>query len=278
MNVFEKMAIQIYDDFILFTPTILKAAILLVITMMGAKLSVALICKFFEKKSKFKLVGEEKRIDTIQSIIVSVVRYTIYFIGFTPILEMFGIKMSSVIAAAGVGGLAVGFGAQSLVKDVITGFFILLENQFQVGDHVIIDDLKGIVEEMTLRVTTLRNLNGDVHIIPNGSIVRVTNKCKGTMKTWIEIAIAYEEDIDNVIDKLNNLFNSLENKNILGKAKVIGVTGFGSSEVVLTIMIPCTPLKQWEVETFLRKEIKNMFNKENIEIPYPKRVIMQEKN
>ncbi|PAB58469.1 mechanosensitive ion channel family protein [Anaeromicrobium sediminis] len=268
---------KIYNDLTLYTSHLIKIGTLLIMTIVAVKISTALINKFFENKSKLKIVGEEKRLDTIKGIIVSVVKYTIYFVGLTPILEIFEINIGSLIAAAGVGGLAIGFGAQSLIKDVITGFFILLENQFQVGDYVAVDDLSGIVEEMTLRVTILRDFNGDMHIIPNGTINRLTNKCRGSMRAWIEVGVAYEENIDHVIDRLNYLFDKIENENIIGKAQTLGVTNFGSSEVTIAIIARCTPMNQWDVERFLRKEIKNMFDKEGIEIPYEKRVIIQEK-
>jgi small conductance mechanosensitive channel len=235
---------KIYNDLRLSIPNLIQIGALLTVTIIAVKISTALINKFFENKSRLKIIGEEKRLNTIKSIMVSIVKYTIYFIGLTPILGIFEINIGSLIAAAGVGGLAIGFGAQSLIKDIITGFFILLENQFQVGDHVVVDNLSGIVEEMTLRVTILRDFNGDMHIIPNGTINRLTNKCRGSMRAWIEVGVAYEENIDHVIDRLNHLFDTIENENIIGKAQTLGVTNFGASEVTIGIIARCKPLNQ----------------------------------
>src|SRR5690606_35032709 len=156
-------------------------------------------------------------------------KYVLYFIGTVIILDMFNINTSSILATAGIGGLAIGFGAQSLVKDVITGFFILFEDQFSVGDYVKIDSYEGIVEELGVRVTKLRDFSGELHIIPNGNINTVTNKARGAMRALVKVSIAYEEDIDRAIKILDGVCNRLKqsNKSIEEGPTILGVSDLG---------------------------------------------------
>lgn len=263
-----------------YSGNIIKITLILFIAMMAVRFTNIVVEKFFQNRDKFKMVGEDKRYNTLKGIIKSIIRYTIYFVAFTPILGTLGINVSSIIAAAGIGGLAIGFGAQSLVKDVITGFFILLEGQFQVGDYIETGNKSGIVEEMTLRVTKLRDFNGDVHIIPNGSVDKLTNKSNGNMRAWVDVSIAYEENIDNAMEVLGQLCKEIANSSdkIMEGPTVLGVTKFGDSEVVLSIIARTIPMEQWAVERLLRKRIKETFEEKGIEIPYPRRVILQKDN
>jgi small conductance mechanosensitive channel len=198
-------------------------------------------------------------------------------VAFTPILEILGVNISSLIAAAGVGGLAIGFGAQSLVKDVITGFFILFEDQFHVGDYIETGGKSGIVEEMALRVTKMRDFNGDLHIVPNGSIDKVTNKCRGNMRALVEIGIAYEENIDNAIRVMDEVCKEVahENDKIIEGPTVLGVTRLGEYDVIISVMAKTQPMEQWAVERELRKRIKERLDDRGIEIPYPRRMVIQ---
>ncbi|MCT4605830.1 MAG: mechanosensitive ion channel family protein [Marinisporobacter sp.] len=262
----------------MYTGDFIKIILIFIAMVLAVRLANMAINKFFDNREKFKIRGEEKRINTIKGITNSIVRYTIYFVAFTPILQTVGIDISSLIAAAGIGGLAIGFGAQNLVRDMISGFFILLEDQFQVGDHVEIGTKSGIIEDMALRVTTIRDLNGDLHIIPNGSIDIVTNKCRGNMRAWVDVGIAYEENIDNAMQVLKELCEELakENEKIMEGPTVLGVTNLGESDVVLSVIAKTVPLEQWAVERELRKKIKERFDEEGIEIPYPRRVVIRD--
>ncbi|MBF8982302.1 mechanosensitive ion channel family protein [Lutibacter sp. B2] len=266
-----------YKVFTTHIKDMIEIILILFVMRFSIRFSHVLVNRFFENKYKLKVVGEENRLKTIKGIIKSVLKYTIYFIGFTPILEVFGISISSIIAAAGIGGIAIGFGAQSLVKDVITGFFILFENQFRIGDHIVVGDKSGIVEEMTLRVTTLKDFNGDIHIVPNGTIQRVTNKCRSVMRAKVDIGVAYEENIDHVINVLNELCLEIakENSDIMEGPSVLGITNFGESDVVISITAKTVPMQQWAVEREIRKKIKQTFDQKGIEIPYPRRVIVK---
>ena len=258
----------------------IKIILILFASMLAVRFTNIVVEKFFENREKFKMVGEEKRYNTLKGIIKSILKYTIYFVAFTPILETLGIDVSSLLAAAGIGGLAIGFGAQNLVKDVITGFFILLEDQFQVGDYIETGGKSGIVEEMVLRVTKIRDFNGDLHIIPNGSVDRVTNKSSGNMRAWVDISIAYEENIDHAMEVLSHMCREVAAScdKIMEGPTVLGVTKFGDSEIILSIVAKTVPMEQWAVERLIRKRIKETFDEVGIEIPYPRRVVLQKDN
>jgi small conductance mechanosensitive channel len=223
---------------------------------------------------------DESRMRTLAGLLKSVLRYTVYFIAIVVILETFGVKTSSIIAAAGIGGLAIGFGAQSLVKDVISGFFIIFEDYFQIGDYVETAGVSGIVEEMGLRTTKLRDFGGQLHIVPNGEITRVTNHSRGNLRAMVNVKVSYEEDLDRVIKILEEVAEEIRQKrdDIVEGPTVLGVSDFGPSEAVITVWARTLPMQQWSVERDLRKAIKERFDREGIEIPYPRMVVVDKKN
>ena len=235
-----------------------------------------LVDKTLSNKRVTKLQINDRRMNTLSEILKKVVKYVLVFIGIAVSLDLFNINTTSIIATAGIGGLAIGFGAQSLVKDVITGFFILLEDQYAVGDYVKIGGLEGIVEELGVRVTKLRDFTGELHIIPNSNIQIVTNRTRGAMRALVKISIAYEEDIERAIKVLEKVSEDLakSNENIVEGPTVLGVTDFGGSDVVLTVVAKTKPMEQWAVERAMRKAIKEAFNREDIEIPYSKIVVV----
>lgn len=255
---------------------VLKIILILVLTKIAIKIAYVLIDKFFKEQNKFKYKMEERKANTLAVILKSISKYGIYFIAIVPILDIFGISPASVLAAAGIGGVAIGFGAQSLVKDVITGFFILFEDQYSVGDYIKTGDFEGIVEDIGLRVTKIRDFSGDLHIIPNGNIDTVTNRCRGAMRAWIDVGIAYEEDIDNAMNVLRKLSEEIAktDSRILEGPTVLGVSNLGDSDVVLSVIAKTKPMEQWGVEREIRKRIKEEFDRNNIEIPYPRRVVI----
>ncbi|MCC5908981.1 MAG: mechanosensitive ion channel family protein [Clostridiaceae bacterium] len=263
-----------------FLGSIINIIFILAIAKISIKLLHAIINQFFTSQQNLKLKVDAARMDTLKGLIKSVVKYIIYFIAFTSIIESFGVQVGALIATAGVGGLAFGFGAQNLVRDVITGFFILFEDQFSVGDYVEINSTGGIIEEMALRVTKIRDFNGDLHIIPNGQIASVTNKSHGKMRAWVNISIAYEEDIDRAIEVLNNVSEKLKEENpaIIEGPTVLGVTDLGDSDVVISTMAKTLPMEQWAVERMMRKAFKQAFDQHGIEIPYPRRVVINKEN
>lgn len=250
--------------------------------MLVARIAVAIFNVIIDKTVKGRKVIEggmsKQRITTLAEITKNIIKYIIYFISIIAILDMF-INTNSILATAGIGGLAIGFGAQSLVKDVITGFFILLEDQYALGDHVKIDSYEGIVEELGVRVTKLRSFDGELHIIPNGMIEIVTNKNRGSMRAVVEIPVAYEENLDNVMRVLNKVCEKLKNHElVVSGPSILGVNKLSESEIIIGMAAQSLPTHQWDIQRLIRKEVKDMFDQEGIEIPYPRRVLIEGKD
>lgn len=234
-----------------------------------------IIDKAISNKKLTKLYTNDKRINTVAGVLKKIVKIIFYFIGIMTILEMFNINTTSILATAGIGGLAVGFGAQSLVKDLITGFFILSEDQYAIGDYVKIGDYEGVVEELGLRVTKLRDFTGDLHIIPNSSIEIVSNRTRGAMRAMVKVSISYDENIDRVVKILEDVCLDIKKNNslIVEGPTILGVTDLGEYKVDITIIAKSEPMEQWAVEREIRKKVKEAFDKENILVPYPRGII-----
>jgi small conductance mechanosensitive channel len=215
-----------------------------------------------------------KRTKTLNSVIRYIVSTTIIVIAGLILLGEFGIEIGPILAAAGVLGLAVGFGAQSLVKDVISGFFILLEDQIRVGDVVSAAGKAGAVEKINLRTTILRDLEGKVHYIPNGTIDIVTNLTKIYSCAVFDIGVAYREDIDEVIKTIRSVADELESdeefsKDILEPMEIFGLDKFGDSAIMIKGRYKSMPGKQWRISREFNRRLKKRFDAEGIEIPFP---------
>lgn len=256
----------------------LAIIIIVAIMMIAIKISVKAINNFVERQSNLKISLDDRKASTIGEILKSVVRYTVYFFGITSMLTVLFGPIN--IAFASIGGVAIGFGAQNLVKDVINGFFIIFEDQFAVGDYVNIGDKGGIVESIGLRLTKLKDFSGDCHVIPNGNITVITNHSRNDMRVLVEVDVAYEEDVDNVIETLNGVCEDFgkKNENMVEGPKVIGVTNLKDSGVTIRVCGKALSMTQWECEVKLRKEIKKALDRDGIEIPYPKRMIYNTSN
>lgn len=218
------------------------------------------------------------RLETLVRVFSKVVSFLIYFLAILQICQvLFNVQPTSIIAATGVFGVAIGFGAQSLVKDVISGFFILFENQFAVGESVTIEGFTGVVKELTLRTSIIQNVNGDVFTIPNGSITKVTNHSRAERGVAVAVSIAYEEDINNALKVMQKVAEEAkaEITSLTKVPDVLGVSALGSSGVELKLFATCVPGEQFNVERELMKRIKYAFDKENVNIPYDHIVIMQ---
>lgn len=226
--------------------------------------------------------AEHKREDTLISIFTWTCRIVLLFVAALMVLQEFGIPIAPILAGAGIVGLAVGFGGQYLIRDIISGFFIILENQYRLGDVVTIDETGGLVEDISLRMTTLRDLDGTVHHIPHGEIKKVSNLSKDFARVNLNIGIAYNSNLDRVIKIVNSVGDELSEdpywkELIIKSPQFLRVDDFADSSIVLKILGETQPLKQWEVTGELRKRIKIVFDKEGIEIPFPQRVIHQVK-
>lgn len=223
-------------------------------------------------------VGErEKRALTLAGIVKTVGTTAIVVIATMMGLRELGLDITPIIAGAGVVGLAVGFGAQSLIKDVIAGFFIILEGQFGVGDVIKTGEISGQVERLNLRVTVLRDDNGAAHFIPNSELKVVSNLTKEWSRVALNVGVTYREDIDRVVSVLERIGQELAADGrmgamILEPPEVLGIEALGESQVTIKMLVKTLPQKQWEVARELRKRIKAAFDKEGIEIPYPHRV------
>ncbi|MDI6600898.1 MAG: mechanosensitive ion channel family protein [Thermoanaerobacteraceae bacterium] len=252
--------------------------IILIVAGIAIRTGNFIIARFVTGRSgKMNLPVEERRLKTLASILRSILRYTVYFIAGMTILDTLGVPMTSIIATAGIGGLAVGFGAQNLVKDVITGFFILLEDQISVGDYVTIEGISGTVTGIGLRVTTIQGFTGELNIIPNGSITKVVNYSRANNKAIVDASISYESDMDKAISIMKNVGVKLmeENQDIVEEPNVLGVVSLGESGITIRMITTVRPTTQWGVERELRKRIKEAFEREGIEIPYPRMVVIQ---
>ncbi len=256
---------------------ILAIAVLSYVVIRLLRVIATRVEKFVEGKDPSLTSEGEKRAKTLAGIVRAVGTAGVGIVALLMILPEVGMDITPIIAGAGVAGLAIGFGAQSLIKDVISGFFILLENQFGVGDVIRAAGVAGQVERMTLRITVLRDLEGVVHMIPNGEIKEVSNLTKEWSRAVLDIAVAYKEDVDRVIAILNEVGTELSRDPIFGRLilegpQVLGVDAFGESQVTIRVLVKTLPLKQWDVAREFRRRIKNTFDARGIEIPFPHRV------
>lgn len=240
----------------------------IVLIFIACKLAVKFSNKFIDKilnRENITFGLFSKRGKTLSSIIQSVIRYVIYFSAIVMVLAEMDIDLKPILASAGIIGLAISFGAQSLVKDVITGFFILFEDQYAVSEYVTTAGVSGYVEELGLRVTKLRDFKGELHIIPNGLVKQVTNHTRGSNQALVDIEISINEDIDRILNVLNIFCqNYQDNKNLLEGPEVLGIVAMTSEMVLIRIMAKTKPLQQWVVERNIRKELKKIIDKNNI--------------
>jgi moderate conductance mechanosensitive channel len=219
-----------------------------------------------------------QRAHTLTHIVRDVARIVIFFVGVMMILSEVGIDLKPLLAAAGLGGLAIGFGAQSLVKDLISGFFILLENSVRVGDVVEIAGVSGVVEEIELRTIKLRDLSGNLHVVPNGVTDKVKNMTKDYSYYLFDIGVAYREDVDEVMEVLKEIAAELQadpafGTDVLAPLEMLGVDQFADSAVIIKCRIKTEPIKQWRIGREMNRRIKKTFDAKGIEIPFPHQTI-----
>jgi small conductance mechanosensitive channel len=215
-----------------------------------------------------------KRITTLGRVFRYMASVAISVVAGMLVLGELGISIAPILGAAGVVGVAVGFGAQSLVKDFFSGFFLLLENQMRHGDVVEVAGIGGVVEDMTLRYVQLRDYDGNVHFIPNGTITTVTNKTSGYAYSVIDIGIAYREDIDEALAVMRRVGMAMRlemawQSRILEDIQIVGVENWADSAVTLRCRFKVAPIEQWNVRREYLRRLKYAFDSENIEIPYP---------
>lgn len=234
----------------------------------------------FRRLYEGRLLGptELKRADTLTQVIRDLARVVILGVGVMMVLSEVGVDLKPLLAAAGLGGLAIGFGAQSLVKDVISGFFILLEDSVRVGDVVEIAGVGGLVEEVKLRTIVLRDESGSIHVIPNGTINTVKNMTQLYSYYVFNIGVAYRENVDEVMVLLKDIAEELRHDmkfadDILEPLEMWGVDRFADSAVIIKCRIKTKPMQQWRIGREMNRRIKNVFDAKGIEMPYPHQTI-----
>jgi small-conductance mechanosensitive channel len=216
----------------------------------------------------------KKRCDTLSSVFINTGIVVIAIIAILTILPEFGVNITAIIAGFGIVAIAVGFGAQSLIKDLLAGVFILLEDQYRVGDVVRIADIAGMVEQIGLRRTVLRDLDGIVHSVPNGEIKTASNFTKGYSRVNLNVSVAYGENLDHVIEVINRVCKEMAEEpkwkaDFVSIPQVLRVDNLGDSGIDIKILGDTRPLRQWDLTGELRLRIKRTFDEEGIEIPWP---------
>ena len=222
----------------------------------------------------------EKRQNTLIGVFGGALKIIVWLVAIMMVLPELGINVGPILAGAGILGVALGFGAQYMIRDFLAGLFIIIENQYREGDVVCLDETCGLVEDITLRKTILRDLDGIVHHVPNGEIKKASNLSKQFARVNLNIGISYKENLDKVIEVINKVGKELAEdpqwkNSILKPPQFLRVDDFGTSAIIIKILGETKPLKQWDVTGELRKRIKIVFDKEGIEIPFQQIVVRQ---
>lgn len=233
--------------------------------------------RLVDKKISDEKMVIKKRTYTFTSVVSNLIIVVATVAAILVIADQIGISVTPLLAGAGVAGIVIGFGAQSLIRDLINGTFILLEQWYQINDIVTIGDTTGTVERFNLRSTVIRDIEGTVHFIPNGEISRLSNRTHDWSRALVEVGVHYSENTDRVVEVLEEVFSELMNDKkykrvILERPTILGnggVSKLGDSAVVFTMVCKVEPGKQWTISRQLRKRIKDKFDKVGIEIPYP---------
>lgn len=255
-----------------------------IILIIGGTFLAQIILKYFIGRVIRSLIrpgnmtkeAEEKRENTLIQVLGGTMGIVIWIISGMTILSELGVAIGPILAAAGIAGVAIGFGGQYLIRDVITGLFILLENQYRVGDVVCFDTTCGSVEQISLRLTVLRDLDGTVHHVPHGEVKKVANLSKLYARINLDVGVAYDTDIEKLTSVVNRIGQELADdpvwKDYIMEAPVfVRITDFADSAIMIKILGKVKPLKQWEVTGELRRRIKIEFDKEGIVFPFPQR-------
>lgn len=258
-----------------FTSKAIMVIVYLIVAWIVIRILNKIIQQFFKLQNRGNK-GNKKRSKTLISLVQNIVSYVVWFIVITTILKKFGISVEGIIASAGVVGLAVGFGAQTVVKDIITGFFIIFENQFDVGDYVKINSggttvAEGTVKSIGLRSTRINTISGELTVLPNGSMGEITNYSVTNGTSIIDIPVSPEENIDKVEKQLSEYLITIRSKYYLfvSDPTVIGINSLNRDEIVLGITAETIPGEGAAGGRILRKEIYNFFKVKGIKMPKP---------
>jgi len=266
-------------------PVLIVTLIMLFVLLKLEKYLVDQLKKFLLSKNKGEAdesptakLENEKRIITLMGITKRLGKLVIWAIFIMILLRQLGIDIAPILAGAGIIGLAVGFGAQELVRDFISGFFMLMEDQIRRGDYAMINGVDGMVEKIELRTITLRDMTGTVHIIQNGKINSLANMTKEWSAIVLEIAVAYKEDVDKVIKVMREVGEELASDSVLKDqiiepVEILGLDKFAESAIIIKARIKTVPLSQWAIGREYRKRLKYAFDENKILIPFPHTVV-----
>ena len=250
----------------------------IVIALLQRALSPAVRLAIREQMAGEPEIEIKKRIDTLSHVIYRTLLFVVMAVVVVTILPEFGVNAAALIAGLGLFGLAVGFGAQNLVKDVINGIFILAENQYGVGDVITVAGITGVVEDLNLRRTVLRDLDGVVHSVSHGQVEVTSNWTKSYSRVNLNVGVAYDSNLDHVIEVINRVGKELAAdpayaSKITDPPHVLRVDNFGDSSIDLKIIGETAPIEQWGIMGELRLRLKKAFDAEGIEIPFPQRTV-----
>ena len=279
-DVFSRIAEFFGTSRVLVVEKVIRVAVVWVVAWLAYQLVKRVarrIIKAVDDGDDSTMTAAEKRGHTVAQLVRSVGRAVVLVIAVLLTIGQF-LPIGPILAAGGIFGLAISFGAQSLVKDVIAGFFILMENQFAVGDVIEAAGKSGTVERMTLRVAVLRDIRGVLHVIPNGQISTVSNLTRSWSRAVIEIGVGYATDVDRAIDVFKDELSRFRAEPVwtsrfAGDSEVLGVEDLGEHSVVIRTLLRTVPGAQWDVAREFRRRIKNRLDAEGIEMPYPQRTV-----
>ncbi|ASF41391.1 mechanosensitive ion channel protein MscS [Halobacillus halophilus] len=253
----------------------LKIIFILLISFLVIRIGKRVISQFFENRRRGPFKITQRREATLKKLVINALTYVVYFVSFIMILEAFTLDVGALLAGAGIAGLAIGFGAQNLVRDIISGFFIIFEDQFSVGDYIRTSGVEGFVEEVGIRTCKVKSWTGEVHILPNGNVTQVTNFSIHNSVAVVDVSIAYEEDIAQAEQVILELMKELPARYeaMLDVPELLGVQTLGASDVVMRIIADTQPMEHWAMARAIRKEVKTRLDERGIEIPFPRMVM-----
>jgi small conductance mechanosensitive channel len=259
----------------------INVVIVIIITIFLMRFASALIRTVFTLFERGAATRDEiaarRRLQTLSAILRGTIQSIISFVGLMVLLGQLNVNITPILASAGVVGIAVGFGAQSLIKDLFAGFLILLEDQYSVGDTVKIGENAGTVENLTLRVTRIRGIDGSLTTIPNGTITTVSNMSKDWSRVVLDVEVSYEEDVDRAMELLLATAREIKEEmpqQILEEPSMLGVDKLSPTSVTLRLMVKTSPSKHVEIGRELRRRIKLAFEREGIKAPMPQQQLL----
>ncbi|WP_455210610.1 mechanosensitive ion channel family protein [Kaarinaea lacus] len=282
MDLIEKFVEQFNWESLMFSS--LRVLIILLAAWIGLKVARRVLRKMerhlieLAEKDEHASSEQQKRVETLIRLVRQAIIIVVWVVVGLVILREFGVDIAPILASAGIVGLAVGFGAQNLVRDVISGFFMILENQIRVGDVAIVNGTGGLVEKVNFRTIVLRDLSGTVHVFPNGTINTTANLTSEWSAYVFDIGVAYKEDVDRVMNIMRQVGKELREDDAFGPmmvddVEIFGVDNFADSAVTIKGRLKTKPIKQWDVGREYRRRLKYRFDAEGIEIPFPHRSI-----